>query len=335
MTAPVNLNAMAFFEAAARLGRISGAAEELGVSPSAVSQQIRALEAQLGVLVFRREKRRLFLTQEGERLYQATTQALGMIRDARGAIMRQREAQRLIIRVSPSLAVRWLGPRLKDFMDQSPSWDLRIDAAAAFSDFDKETVDLDLRYGHGGWAGLHEERVLSDRVLPLCSPAYLATLRRVSDDPAAQLRAARLIDSVQSVCRWDQWFARQGIAGLGIAGGGCAMPAQFDRSSMAIQLAADGGGVALESATLALREIESGALTPLSPAFAVLAFPAYWLVCPPRHLNRRGVRAFRAWLLERAAAHDAQAARTLAALGCGAVQWISEPPFTSTSAPVT
>lgn len=330
MTAPVNLNAMTFFEAAARLGRVSGAAEELGVSPSAVSQQIRALEAQLGVLVFRREKRRLLLTQEGERLYQATTQALGMLRDVRGAIMRQREAQRLIIRVSPSLAVRWLGPRLKDFMDQSPSWDLRIDAAAEFTDFDKETADLDLRYGPGGWAGLHEERVLSDRVLPLCSPGYLAALRRVSDDPAAQLRAARLIDSVKSVCRWDQWFARQGIAG-----GGHAMPAQFDRSSMAIQLAADGGGVALESATLALREIESGALAPLSTAFEVLAFPAYWLVCPPRHLNRRGVRAFRAWLLERAAAHDAQAARTLEALGCGAVQWINEPPFTSTSAPVT
>ena len=108
----LNLNAMNYFEAVARLGGVSKAAEELGVSPSAVSQQIRQIEQQFGVRLFRREKRRLILTLDGERLFQTTTQAFRMMRDVRSAIQRQRENRHFIMRVSPSEQPHLTGPSL-------------------------------------------------------------------------------------------------------------------------------------------------------------------------------------------------------------------------------
>ena len=302
MMKDINLNAMNYFEAVARLGGISKAAEELGVSPSAVSQQIRQFEQQFGVLLFRREKRRLSLTSDGERLFQTTSQAFRMMRDVRQAIQRQREARHFILRVSPSFAVRWLAPRLKEFLDLTPNWQVRIDAAPDFSDFETEVVDLDLRYGEGGWSGLHQEAVMHDVVFPMCSPAYLEQLRARSDDPIGQLRHAQLIDSVKTHYRWDFWLARHGVMGERMV-----YPLRLDRSSMALQLATDGAGVVLESTTLALPELESGALVPLSTAFEAIRFPAYWLVCPARHTNRRIVRIFSDWIRELGAAHDARA----------------------------
>ncbi len=106
-----SLNAMIYFESVARHGRVARAAEELHVSASAVSQQIKQLEENLGISLFRREKRQLSLTQEGEQLYMAATSAFTALRDARKSISRQRESHQLIMRASPSFAVRWLGPR--------------------------------------------------------------------------------------------------------------------------------------------------------------------------------------------------------------------------------
>lgn len=311
MAHDLNLNAMNYFEAVARLGGVSKAAEELGVSPSAVSQQVRMLEQQFGVRLFRREKRRLSLTLDGERLFQTTTQAFRMMRDVRSAIVRQRENRHFIMRVSPSFGVRWLAPRLKGFLDANPGWDLRVDAAPDFSDFETEIVDLDLRYGAGDWSGLHQEAVVHDYVLPLCAPSYLEELRAASDDPIGQLLKARLIDSVKTHYRWDFWLARNGAMG-----GRMVYPLRFDRSSMAIQVAADGGGVVLESATLAMKELQSGALVPLSRAFEVIKVPSYWLVCPARHTNRRIVRLFSEWMHQEGAAHDTACEAQLSDLGC-------------------
>ena len=307
----INLKATEYFEAVARLGTVTRAAEELGVSPSAVSQQIRQLEQQFGVRLFRREKRRLLLTLDGERLFQTTTQAFRMMRDVQSAIKRQRMNRHFIMRVSPSFAVRWLGPRVKSFLDAVPDWDLRIDAAPDFSDFETEVVDLDLRYGEGGWTGLHEECVMSDYVLPMCSPAYLAQLQELSDNPIGQLLNARLIDSVKTHYRWDFWLARAGIMGEKMI-----YPLRFDRSSMALQVARDDGGVVLESTTLAINELESGALVPLSNAFEVIRFPAYWIVCPPRHTSRRIVRLFTDWIRDEGKAHDARVQQLLDGLDC-------------------
>jgi DNA-binding transcriptional LysR family regulator len=307
----INLKATEYFEAVARLGGVTKAAEELAVSPSAVSQQIRLLEGQLGVRLFRREKRRLVLTLDGDRLFQTTTQAFSALRNARSAIARQRDVRSLTIRVSPSFGVRWLGPRIAGFAAENPDWNIRIDATPDFTAFETEAVDLDIRYGLGGWAGLAVTGMMHDLVLPLCSPDYLARLRRAGDDPVAQLAAARLIDSVKMLYRWDLWLASNRIELAGLS-----YPFRFDRSSMAIEMAKQGGGLALDSVTLCLPELQRGELVPFAPAFPVIDFAAYWLVCPPRHFNRRIVARFADWLAEGCRAHEAQARARLTDLGC-------------------
>ncbi|TIT41079.1 MAG: LysR family transcriptional regulator [Mesorhizobium sp.] len=287
----LKFKSMAHFEAVARLGGVAKAAQELQVTPSAVSQQLRLLEHQLGVRLFQREKRHLSLTIDGERLYQTTTQAFESIREVRNSIVRQREAFQLSLRVSPSFGEKWLAPRLAEFSKAFPSWNLRVDATPNFSDFETEVIDLDLRYGDGGWAGLYSDCVVNDLILPMCSPSYLAELQALSSDPRQQLRHARLIDSVKAYFRWDYWLPRNGIQGARMT-----YPYRFDRSSMSVQLAKDVAGVVLESTSIAFEDLAAGSLVPVSTEFDVIEFPGYWLVCPSRHMNRRAVRLFSDWV---------------------------------------
>lgn len=307
----INIKAIAYFESVARLGSVGGCAAELGVTPSAVSQQIRVLERQFGVRLFQRDKRRLILTQDGEILFQTATQALGALRNARSAITRQRDLRNLILRVSPSFGVRWLGPRISSFLTDNPEWNIRVDATQDFTAFETETVDFDLRYGHGGWAGLSVTRIMNDLVMPMCSPDYLARLRAVSDDPCTQLRHAQLIDSVKTIYRWDLWLALNRVELPELS-----YPMAFDRSSMSLELARQGMGIALDSVNLCLPDIQAGRLVPFSTRFAVVDFPAYWLACPQRHMNRRIVARFVDWILDEAARHEAEARAVLAGLGC-------------------
>lgn len=307
----INLKATEYFEAVARLGTVTKAAHELGVSPSAVSQQVAALETQFGVKLFRREKRRLTLTLDGDRLFQTTSQAFRSLRNARSAIGRQRDMRSLTIRVSPSFGVRWLGPRIASFAADNPDWAIRIDATPDFSAFETEAVDLDLRYGMGSWAGLMVEPILNDMAMPMCSPSYLERLRGISDDPVVQLSNSRLIDSVKTMYRWDLWLAANRIDLPDLS-----YPFRFDRSSMSIEMAKQGGGVALDSAVLCLGELERGELVSLAPVFPVIAFDAYWIVCPPRHMNRRIVKRFSDWVSEEARATEAKTRRILEDAGC-------------------
>ena len=303
MARNTNLNGILHFEAVARRGTITRAAEELSVSPSAVSQQIKLLEQELGVKLFRRDGRLLSLTLEGEQLFQTSATALRMLRDARRHLGKTHEMRRLNLRVTPSFGVRWLGPRLYAFVDEHPDWDLRVDAAPDPTDFDREVMDLDIRYGTGQWAGFHVQPVVRDQVLPLCSPEYLARLES-RDSPAAIFDGARLIDSARALCQWDFWLCRNGIETRGNR-----KSILMDRSSMALQLALDGAGIVLESLALAAPEVTEGRLVPVTPDLPVLSFPAYWVICPARYLSRRAVRLFVSWLQEQADKHDADVAR--------------------------
>ncbi|YBV93982.1 LysR substrate-binding domain-containing protein (plasmid) [Phyllobacteriaceae bacterium JZ32] len=306
-----NLNTLAYFEAVARTGRVSLAAAELGVSTAAVSQQLKQLEEQWGVRLFRRNNRRLALTIDGEMLFQTTTMAFRMIRGARSAVLRQHNSRQLNIRSSPSFAVRWLTPRLKGFLDANPEWGVRVDATPEFSNFETEVVDLDLRYGSGNWEKLHTECIINDFVLPMCSPSYRDKLHAFSENPILQLSQARLIHSVKALYQWDVWLLVHGIDTPTEQA-----PLRFDRSSMAIQLARDGAGVVLDSATLAQEDLERGTLVPLSTTFEVVEFPAYWIVCPNRHTNRRPVRLFTDWIRDEGAKFDQFARSLLVNLGC-------------------
>lgn len=306
-----NIKATEYFEAVARLGSVTKAANELGISPSAVSQQISILESQIGIKLFRRTKRRLILTLDGDRLYQTITQAFGAIRNAHSAITRRRSTRNLTLRVSPSFGTRWLGPRIGDFLSKSEEWNIRVDATPEFTSFETEAVDLDIRYGLGGWSGLSVTPIMNDLILPLCSPNYKAELQNISTDPIEQIKNARLIDSAKTLFRWDLWLALNKIDLKEIN-----YLSQFDRSSMSIELAKQGGGIALDSVTLCLPQLQSGELVVLSNTLSVIDFPAYWFVCPARHYNRRIVKLFSEWLQKNSNEHELEARKLLTSYGC-------------------
>jgi len=299
----LNLNAHLYFETVARRGTVTRAAEELSVSPSAVSQQLKQLEQQLGIKLFRRDGRLLSLTLEGEQLYQSSSTALRMLREARQNLGRTKANRRLNLRVTPSFGVRWLGPRMADFVATHPEWDLSVDAAPDPTDFDREVMDLDIRYGLGGWERFHTQSVLRDQVLPLCSPEYRATLPD-SASVAEVLDSARFIDSARALCQWDNWLLRNELTTVANR-----KTILMDRSTMALQLALDGSGVVLESLALAAGEVAAGRLVPLCPSVPVISFPAYWVICPARNLNRRAVRLFLNWLDQQREAHEDETAR--------------------------
>ncbi len=308
MSRDPSLNAMIYFEAVARHGRVAKAAEDLKVSPSAVSQQIKLLEEILGVNLFRRDRRQLSLTLEGEQLYIAVSSALGLLRNARQSVSRNRESHQLIIKVMPSFAVRWLGPRLHAFIEANPDWDLRLDVTADPSNFDREVVDMDLRYGPGSHAdSLYCEEVMADYVMPLCSPEYRRNLRdQFGHDSLTLMQQARLIDSIRAALQWDNWLARHRIS----RNMNCAS-LRFDRSSMALMQAINHVGVVLESTTLARDELEQGALVPLVPDLGAIRFPAYWIVTPAHHRNRRLVQVFGNWIQAEAEEHERAVAEYL------------------------
>lgn len=307
----VALNGMIYFEAVARHSSVTTAAEELHVSPSSVSQQLKGCEEQLGVKLFRRVKRRLILTEEGERLYLAASEALAILRESRQQITRRRDNRKLVLRVSASFGVRWLGHRFAKFIEKNPLWDLHVDATPELTDFERENVDLDVRYGTGNWSGLYTESILNDEILPLCSPSYLSDLKTKGSKPGEMLKNARLIHTVKARLTWHWWLMHHRIRDIPTEGG-----LRFDRSSMALQVARDGVGVVLDSATLAIEELRTGALVPMFPQLGAARFSAYWIVCPNRHLNRRYVTVFCDWLRKEAEAHEMQKISLLNSLGC-------------------
>ncbi|MCW2308968.1 LysR family transcriptional regulator [Rhodobium gokarnense] len=307
----IGLNGMVYFEAVARHSRVTTAAQELSVSPSAVSQQLKGLEEVLGVKLFRRVKRSLVLTEEGEQLFGAATEALSILRDARRQVARKRENRKLILRVSASFGARWLGRRFAKFIAANPLWDLHVDATPELTEFEKENVDLDVRYGVGRWKGLYAEAIVNDMVMPLCNPAFLKDCRERGTTPEAMLSDVRLIHTVKANLTWKWWLNRHAIENVPSDGG-----LKFDRSSMSLQAAKDGAGVVLETATLAMDELHAGTLVPMFPALGAARFPAYWIVCPNRNLNRRYVSVFCEWLREEAAEHEDEKLDLLASLGC-------------------
>lgn len=317
-TRDVHLKALSHFEAVARLGTVTKAAQELTVSPSAVSQQIKLLEEQFGVKLFRREKQRLTLSLEGDMLFQATTDAFRGLRNTRDAIAQQKTASGISVRVSPSFGVRWLAPRIAEFSRQNSNWHIRIDATPEFSAFDTEAIDCDLRYGLGHWSGLTVECLMHDFLLPVSSPAYRDTYAKGAS-PQDALARANLIDSVKALYRWNFWLNtnRYEVHDLGFN-------FRFDRSSMAIEMAKQGGGVALESAILCEGELKRGELVPFLPEAATLEFPAYWFVCPSRHLNRRSVSRFRDWIGHVSHAQEVEMRSELLQHGCRIVEVSNE-----------
>lgn len=275
------------FHAVARAGSVSRAAEELRVTPSAVSQQIQALELHLGTALTLKVGRNITLTEAGERYFQMVGREVEHIADVTQHVRGFRSAMTLTVRAAPSVASKWLLPRLHTFVDAHPDIELRLDGTNETTDFGKENVDIQIRHGDGVWPGLFVESLGKERFFPLCAPA----LKPAGGIAAEALSDYRLIHSVKSQMQWQRWFAEAGVE-----------PTRrwqrvlFDRSHTAIDAAVNGLGIALESELLAWRELRDGRLVCPVENPPTVALTTQWIVCPHSHLRHRKTRAFLDWL---------------------------------------
>lgn len=275
------------FHAVARAGSVSRAAEELRVTPSAVSQQIQALEMHLGTALTIRVGRNISLTEAGERYFEMIGREIEHIADVTQHVRGVRSATTLTVRAAPSVSSKWLLPRLHSFVDANPDIELRLDATNEPTDFHTENVDMEIRHGEGDWPGLFVESLGKERFFPLCTPS----LQAPASLTATELTRHRLIHSVKSQMQWPRWFFEAGIE-----------PEKrwrrvlFDRSFMAIDAAIDGIGIALESDLLAWRELRDGRLICPVRHPPDISLTTQWIVCPHNHMRHRKTRTFLEWL---------------------------------------
>jgi LysR family transcriptional regulator, glycine cleavage system transcriptional activator len=283
------LRALAVFEAAARRMSFRFAAEELNLTPSAVSHHIKALELHLGHALFLRMNRALQLTPEGARYHRFVRDALERIDAGTLQLQTQPPAETLSVRAGSSFAQKWLLPRLPLFLAEHPHIDLLIDTRGPGGFFKLDEVDVHVRYGRPANTRASVEPLPEERILPLCSPALLRgpnPLREPRD-----LAKQTLIESEGSQIRWSAW-----LTGFHMRINPPRL--RFDRSSLAIQAAVYGLGVALEGDFLASEELASGRLvTPFLLRDTAIKVPLRFLVIARAKLNQPKVQAFRHWVL--------------------------------------
>ena len=188
------LNAVKAFEAAARSRSFTRAAEELFVAPGAVSQQVKALETDLGLKLFNRERQRLVITEAGREYLAVVCDALDQIAAGTARLVQRQQSGVLTVSVSPDFAAKWLVNRLGRFAETHRAIDLRLLATDNHVDFAREDVDLAVRHGDGNWPGLDVARLSFERLFPVCSPKLIEG--RAVDTPSDLLKLPllRLID---------------------------------------------------------------------------------------------------------------------------------------------
>lgn len=282
------LNALKAFEAAARHESFTRAAEELCVTQGAVSHQVKALELELGIKLFIRERQRLIITNAGRDYLVVVRDALDRIAMGTERLLQRQSSGALTVSTSPDFAAKWLVHRLGRFAEAHPGIDLRISATMHHVDFAREDVDIAVRHGDGHWPGLHVTRLCTEQLFVVCSPKLAATLRQPAD--VLKLPLLHLEDS-------DAWSAWLQVAGVSDAGAGSATV--LNRASMLIDAAIDGHGVALARTTLAAWDIINKRLVrPFTIALPLSK--SYWIVCPKATASLPKLIAFRHWLLAQA-----------------------------------
>jgi LysR family glycine cleavage system transcriptional activator len=287
------LNALRSFEAAARYESFTRAAEELHVTQGAVSQQVKALETQLRLKLFNRERQRLKITPAGRDYLDVIREALDHIGAGTERLLQRQGGNVLTVSTSLDFAAKWLVHRLGSFTAAHPGIDLRVSATMHHVDFTREDVDVAVRHSEGGWPGLEATRLCAEQIFAICSPKLLAGRNRLRQ-PADVLKFPLLRLEDQSKA-WARWFALAGVAAPERLPGPV-----LNRASMLIDAAIDGQGVALARTTLAARDLISGQIV---RPFDLSWRPAgtYWIVSPKAAAKVEKIKRFRDWLLSEAA----------------------------------
>jgi LysR family transcriptional regulator, glycine cleavage system transcriptional activator len=271
----------------------SKAADELHVTPAAISHQIHALEEDLGVRLFHRMNRSIELTASARILLPGLSQAFAGIQSSVRRLRAHNDTGTLTVTASPSLAAKWLVLRLHRFQEHHPEVDVRISATDEVVDLTKGDFDIAIRYGCGKYPGLEIELLFTNEVFPACSPQLLTTsppLRTPDDLTRHTLIHDQAVERDPLVPTWPMWLKAAGVKNIP-AGAGLT----FNNLSLALDAAIAGHGVVLAYSNIAAADLAGGRLVRLFS----LALPdqfAYYIVTPPGALERPKVRAFRNWL---------------------------------------
>jgi LysR family glycine cleavage system transcriptional activator len=286
------LNALKAFEAAARHESFTRAAEELFVTQGAVSHQVKALETELGVKLFNRERQRLVITDAGRQYLAILRDAFDRIAVGTERLLQRQSSGALTVSTSPDFAAKWLVNRLGRFAEEHPNIDLRVSATLHHVDFAREDVDLAVRHGDGNWPGLDVMRLSPEYLFPVCSPKLLAGRNRLAK-PGDVLKFPLI--HVDDRKNWKRWLEVAEVPEVESLHGPV-----LNRESMAIDAAVDGQGIALARMTLATTDLISGRL--LRPFAEELRLSkSYWIICPQATANLPKILTFRQWLLAEAA----------------------------------
>lgn len=297
-----SLNALKAFEASARHESFTRAAGELFVTQGAISQQVKALEDELGVKLFQREHQKLALTDAGRNYLGVVRDAFDRLATGTERLLQRQSAGLLNVSTSPNFAAKWLVHRLGRFSEAHPEIDLRISASMQHVDFAREEVDLAVRHGDGRWPGLHVTRLCVEELFPVCSPGLLRGSKPLAKP--ADLRRHSLLHA-NDAKHWSMWLDRARVSGVDVDRG-----VVFSQASMAIDAAIQGQGVAMARTALAAWDLLEGRLVRPFPLALEAPF-ALWIVCPKATAELPKIATFRQWLLEEAGSDT----RRLALLG--------------------
>ncbi|WP_029511291.1 transcriptional regulator GcvA [Marinobacterium stanieri] len=283
------LNALRSFESAARLQSFNEAAEELCVTPSAISHQIKSLEEFLNLKLFRRERRQVSLTAAGERYLPSVQLALDEVESATRRLMTSPNLSAVNISVAPAFLSRWLVPRIGRFQEQYPDVELRFSATTGYVDFVHSDTDMAVYYGEGNWQGvdIHFLRHLAST--PVCSPRLMEGPQGLSNPE--DLLQKTLIHVSGRRQEWPQILRQLGVRVTGLT-----RTMSFSSTALAVSAAIEGIGVALADRALVQRELESGQL--VVPFDITLDKPkGFYLVYQEKRPLTYGMEAFRDWIL--------------------------------------
>lgn len=284
------LNALRAFEATARHLSFSKAAEELHVTPAALSHQIRGLEALLGLKLFHRRARAIELTEPARTIYPGIRTGFETIREAVDRLGRGLHDRVLVVSSTPGFTAKWLVPRLYRFLALHPDIETRISAGSAYANFASDGVDVGIRLSSGVHPDLHVEKLSDESLLPLCSPRLLQggnPLRTPHDLARFTLIQVDLPGVVPS---WADWLGIAGVEGIDATRG-----LRLNVADHALDAASEGVGVVLAYKVVAARDITLGRLvSPFGPEMPVPG-RAYHFVCAKGQETRAPIKAFRDW----------------------------------------
>lgn len=299
------LEGLRYFECIARHGSITQAANELCLTQSAVSQKLLALEQRIGLPLFLRLPRGLRLTEEGEKLFDAVSQALTLLRQGLQTLRAEAPAGPLKVRVMPSFATKWLLPRMSDFSRQYPGIQLLVDADMARSNFNADEVDIAVTCEWTDNSRLVHQHLLDDVSYPVASTELVQRLNLRS---CADLSKAFLLqDSMPQAnysTNWDMYFQQVGFRPVKRTAG----PA-FSRADLVLQAAISGQGVALSRHSLCAEDLLHGRV--IRPLEGVMQEGPIYLVYPREFASRQRVAAFMTWMQQQAAMHLQQQRQAL------------------------